>query len=173
MPWKVSKVFSWKATNPGRYSSRIYLWVEKICKRNQKPLYRQWTRSGNTSTKVLQCDLESIKNCSRISEADKLNRDILLFWLWQEGKYTNLQIGDLFGLTHSSVSRRVTIIRKKMATEQNFQRLVETFKSQIKPWPHCSDPIVLLIRCCLHGIKVKPETMFRKPNVALVTNRAG
>ena len=83
--------------------------------------------------KVLQCDLERIKNCTRISESDKLNRDILLYWLWQEGKYTNLQIGDLFGLTHSSVSRRVTIIRKKIALEKNFQNQVEAIKSQIKP----------------------------------------
>jgi chromosomal replication initiation ATPase DnaA len=82
---------------------------------------------------VLQCDLERIKNCARISEADKLNRDILLYWLWQGGKFTNLQIGELFGLTHSSVSRRVTIIRKKMALEQNFQKQVQAFKSQIKP----------------------------------------
>ena len=55
----------------------------------------------NKASKVLQCDLESIKNCARIRETEKLNRDILLYWLWQEGKYTNLQIGDLFGLTHS------------------------------------------------------------------------
>jgi chromosomal replication initiation ATPase DnaA len=47
--------------------------------------------------------------------------------------YTNLQIGNLFGLTHSSVSRRVTIIREKMALEQNFQSHVEAIKSQIKP----------------------------------------
>jgi len=85
------------------------------------------------ASKVLQCDLGKIKNCARIREPDKLNRDILLFWLWQEGKYTNIQIGDLFGLTHSSVSRRVTIIRKKMGLEQNFQRRVEAVKSQIKP----------------------------------------
>jgi putative transposase len=85
------------------------------------------------ASKVLQCDLERIKNCARISETDKLNRDILLYWLWQEGKFTNLQIGELFGLTHSSVSRRVTIIRKKMALEQNFQKQVQAFKSQIKP----------------------------------------
>jgi len=62
-----------------------------------------------------------------------LNRDLLLYWLWQEGKYTNQQIGELFGLTHSSVSRRVTIIRNKMALEQNFQSQVEAIKSQIKP----------------------------------------
>jgi REP element-mobilizing transposase RayT len=85
------------------------------------------------ASKALQCDLERIKNCARISESDKLNRDILLYWLWQEGMYTNLQIGNLFGLTHSSVSRRVTIIREKMALEQNFQSHVEAIKSQIKP----------------------------------------
>ncbi len=85
------------------------------------------------ASKVLQCDLERIKNCARISESDKLNRDILLYWLWQEGKYTNVQIGDLFGLTYSSVSRRVTIIRKRMQLEQDFQSQVETIKSQIKP----------------------------------------
>ena len=83
--------------------------------------------------RVLQCDLEKIKDCARISESDKLNRDILLYWLWQESNYTNLQIGELFGLTHSSVSRRVTIIRKKVALEQNFLRQIETIKSQIKP----------------------------------------
>jgi hypothetical protein len=85
------------------------------------------------ASKVLQCDLERIKKSSRVSETDKLNRDILLYCLWQEGKYTNLQIGDLFGLTHSSVSRRVTIIRKKMALEKSFERQVKTIKSQIKP----------------------------------------
>jgi hypothetical protein len=50
-----------------------------------------------------------------------------------EGKYANLQIGELFGLTHSSVSRTVTIIRKKMALEQNFHRRAKAIKSQIKP----------------------------------------
>ena len=60
----------------------------------------------------------------------------MLYWLWQQGKYTNLQIGELFGLTYSSVSRRVTIIREKMALEKNFQSQVVSFKSQIKPWPH-------------------------------------
>ena len=87
----------------------------------------------DSAFKVLQCDLERIKNCARISESDKLNRDILLYWLWQEGMYTNLQIGNIFGLTHSPVSRRVAIIREKMALEPNFQSHVEAIKSQIKP----------------------------------------
>lgn len=37
--------------------------------------------------------------------------------------------GKIFGLTHSSVSRRVSIIRQKMALEQNFQKRVEAIKS--------------------------------------------
>lgn len=87
------------------------------------------------ASKVLQCDLDRIKNSSRIRKSDKLNRDILLYWLWQEGKFTNLQIGDLFGLTHSAVSRRVAIIRKKMAREQKqkIEKQVEAIKSLIKP----------------------------------------
>ena len=57
----------------------------------------------------------------------------LLYCLWQEGKHRNLQMGDFFGLSLSSVNRRVTIIRKKMALEQNFQSKIEAIKSQIEP----------------------------------------
>jgi len=53
--------------------------------------------------------------------SDLIKNQKPLYWLWQAGKYTNLQNVDLFGSTHSSVNRRVTIIRKKMALEQNFQ----------------------------------------------------
>jgi hypothetical protein len=59
-----------------------------------------------------------------------LNRDILLSG---NGRRASIQIGDFFGLTLSSVNRRVTIIRKKMAIEQNFQSKIEAIKSQIKP----------------------------------------
>ena len=52
--------------------------------------------------------------------------------MWEDIRHGFIY-GDLFGLTHSSVSRRVTIIRKKMALEQNFQSQIEAIKSQIKP----------------------------------------
>jgi len=48
-------------------------------------------------------------------------------------KVAKVQIGELFDLTHSSVSRSVKIIRKKMVLEQNFQSQIEAIKSQIKP----------------------------------------
>jgi len=85
------------------------------------------------ASKILQCNLQRLKTSPRVNQTDKTKRDILIYLLWQQGQFTNLQIGDLFGLTHSSVSRRVTIIRKKMALEQNFYRHIKAIKSQIKP----------------------------------------
>ena len=88
---------------------------------------------SSKASKILPCDLERIKNSPRISESDKTKRDILLYLLWQEGKYTNIQIGAIMGLTHSAVSRRVAITRKKRALEQDFERQVKAIKSLIKP----------------------------------------
>ncbi len=82
---------------------------------------------------VLSFDLERMKKAARVSNDDKLHRDILIYWLWQQGHYTNTQIANLLGLTHSSVSRRVSIIKKKTTQDPNFRRRVKTLKSQIKP----------------------------------------
>ena len=87
----------------------------------------------NKASKLLQCDLKRIANSPRVRESDKLNRDILLYLLWQEGKYTNEKIGNILGLTHSAVSRRVSITRKKIAQEQDFNERIRAIKSQIKP----------------------------------------
>jgi chromosomal replication initiation ATPase DnaA len=87
----------------------------------------------NKASKLLQCDLERIINSPRVRESDKLNRDILLYLLWQEGKYTNEKIGNILGLTHSAVSRRVSITRKKMEREKGFNERIKDLKSQIKP----------------------------------------
>ena len=40
--------------------------------------------------------------------ADKLNRDLLIYLLWQLGQLTNQQIGEKFGLSYSAVSQRVS-----------------------------------------------------------------
>jgi hypothetical protein len=53
-----------------------------------------------------------------------------LYHLFSRG---NNQIGNLLGLTHSAVSRRVAITRKKMALEPNFNERIKAIKSQIKP----------------------------------------
>ena len=86
----------------------------------------------NRASKLLQCDLETIKNSPGVRKSDMLNRDILLYLLSQEGKYTNIQIGILLGLTHSAVSRRVAITRNTIALEPSIKKRINAIKSKIK-----------------------------------------
>lgn len=87
----------------------------------------------NKASKILQFDLQRMRNSPRVKKSDRATHDILLYLLWQEGKYTNKQIGKLFNLTYSAVSRRVRAIRKRMESEENFFKQVIAIESQIKP----------------------------------------
>ena len=69
---------------------------------------------------------------SRISDSDKLNRDLLIYLLWSTGLYDNQEIGNLFGLGYSSISRRVTIMKSKMSGEDEMNKRLEKIKSLIK-----------------------------------------
>jgi len=58
----------------------------------------------------------------RVSQSDKIKRDIPLYLLWQQGGYANNQIGAIVGLTDSAVSRRIGISREKTVLEGDFAR---------------------------------------------------
>ncbi|NIV97780.1 winged helix-turn-helix transcriptional regulator, partial [Candidatus Saccharibacteria bacterium] len=60
---------------------------------------------------ILNCDPYHYRKALRISAVDKVNRDLLVYLLWQTGQLTNQQIGEKFGLTYSAVSRRVRILK--------------------------------------------------------------
>ena len=61
------------------------------------------------AVKLLKCSPENYSKTARISEIDKLNRDLLIYLMWQLGQLTNQQIGEKFGLSYSAVSKRVGI----------------------------------------------------------------
>lgn len=63
-------------------------------------------------------------------------RDILLYFLWETGLYTNRQIGNLFDVTYSAVSRRVHITKSRISKHNVIRRKCEHLKSLIKGWPH-------------------------------------
>lgn len=67
-----------------------------------------------------------------IPPADRDKRDLLIYLLWESGQLTNQEIGSFFGLTYSSVSRRVTEIRKRLQQKKEFNDAFESLKSQIK-----------------------------------------
>jgi len=82
------------------------------------------------ASRILGCNLTNFKKSLRISEHDKYNRDLLIYLLWETGLYKNREIGDLFGLTYSSVSRRAAIVRNRIARDNKFKKQFKQLKSQ-------------------------------------------
>jgi len=81
---------------------------------------------------ILGCDLEKMKMARKVNPSDKTNRDILIYLLWQTGRFSNAEIGEPFGLTYSSVSRRVSVLKRRLENEDDLKRMYEALKSQIK-----------------------------------------
>ena len=84
------------------------------------------------AARTLGCSLTNFKNSLRISAQDKDNRDLLIYLLWETGLFKNQEIGNLFGLTYSSISRRAAIIRKRIARDNKFKKQLKELKSQSK-----------------------------------------
>jgi putative transposase len=83
------------------------------------------------AAKVLNCNPQLYRISARISDRDKLDRDLLIYLLWQTGHLTNRQIGEKFGLTYSAVSRRVGIFKNLLANNQAVQDRYRQIKSRI------------------------------------------
>ena len=65
-------------------------------------------------SEILGCNLKLSRESLRISKNDKTGRDLMIYMLWQTGRFTNQEIAKLFGLTYSSVNRRMGIVRKQL-----------------------------------------------------------
>ena len=90
--------------------------------------------AATTITKLVQalnCRVDHFRESLRISKADKMNRDLMLYLLWHSGLYTNRQIGELFGLSYSSVSRRAAIARKSIREDVTLQKKVQQLNDLI------------------------------------------
>ncbi len=84
------------------------------------------------ASELLNCDLKTFMQSSRISKANQKKRDMLIFLLWQTGKYSNKEIGLIFGLTYSSISRRTSIVKINLVKEPKDIELFNSIKSLIK-----------------------------------------
>ena len=84
------------------------------------------------AAKILKCNTNDFLQSPRICHSDKLNRDLLIYILWNTGWYNNKEIGNLFGLGYSSISRRVTIMKSMMLKEDEMNKRLEEIKSLIK-----------------------------------------
>ncbi len=71
----------------------------------------------DTAARLLDGDLDGFRQTDRISKSEKPNRDLLVLFMWSTGPMTNEEIGALFGLTYSSVSHIVNLIKSRLTHE--------------------------------------------------------
>jgi putative transposase len=81
---------------------------------------------------ILDCNVIEYRRSLRISAQQRDNRDLLIYLLWETGLYKNQEIGDLLGLTYSSISRRANITHARISKDSKFQIQFKQLKSQIK-----------------------------------------
>ena len=84
------------------------------------------------AAKVLDCNVENFKQSRRISKDDKDDRDLLIYFLWETGICTNREIGELLGVTYSSISHRVKIAKERFKKKRRFNKKFQHLKSLIK-----------------------------------------
>ena len=102
------------------------------------PQQRKVLRDGDLkgfvkrATTFLGINLEGVEGRRRVRESEKEDRDLLIYLLWEDGRYRGQEIGDMFGLGYSSVSRRAGMIKVRMSQDESFGRKVNKLKSIIK-----------------------------------------
>lgn len=89
-------------------------------------------KSLEYAAKAFDFDLEKLRRSKRAPKEDIRNRDILLCFLKDTGLYTNQQIGDLFNLTYSAVSRRASNVKSDMKKQTSLRRKYASIQSRIK-----------------------------------------
>ncbi|MCK4466764.1 MAG: hypothetical protein KAU60_00265, partial [Desulfobacterales bacterium] len=86
----------------------------------------------NQAAEHLDCDLKRFKEAPRISSKEKENRDILMYLLWKTGRLTNANIGNLFGVTYSSVSHSMRAVSDSLKKDKALRRKIKGLYSLFK-----------------------------------------
>jgi hypothetical protein len=84
------------------------------------------------AAEILNCKLEYFREAARVSPSDILDRDMLIYLMWQSGQLTNVQIAEKFGLTYSAVSRRAGVFKNMLGENKTLQQKLNRVKSLIK-----------------------------------------
>jgi len=80
----------------------------------------------------LGCHIDDYKVSGRIGREEKENRDLLIYLLWEKGLYKAYEIGDLFGLGYSSISKIAHHARVKIKESKRFKAKYNKLNSLIK-----------------------------------------
>jgi hypothetical protein len=80
----------------------------------------------------LGCDVGEFKKAARVSSLRVLDRDLLLYAIWQLGVRTNSQLGEIFGLTGSAVSKRMVVLKSKAADDELIRKKIAEIRAIIE-----------------------------------------
>ena len=80
----------------------------------------------------LGCDTQAMKHSLRIPCSVKADRDLLLYFIWSTGLVGNRELGALFGLTSSSVSKQVYPMHAKMRYDATLKAKLHELYSLFK-----------------------------------------
>ncbi len=58
---------------------------------------------------AMQIDLGDIRKSKRIPKHQRDQRDLLVYLLWETGRFSNHEIGSLLSMSYSNVSRRIKL----------------------------------------------------------------
>ena len=84
------------------------------------------------ASEALHIDLDSVCKSRRISPNEREQRDLLIYLLWESGRFVNRQIGSLLGISYSNVSRRISEFRCRLDKDKGLDRKYQAIKAQIK-----------------------------------------
>lgn len=83
---------------------------------------------------LIDSDINVFRDSARLRGKDRDKRDVILYVLWETGRYSNQRIGELLGLNYSTVSKRIHAARSKVksSNENHVKEIYEELMAKIK-----------------------------------------
>jgi hypothetical protein len=118
--------------------------IEKLSKKylvkydKEMPQQRQALKSEGLKRKIYEAaralgmEIEQLRQRSRIKDCERDSRDVLLYLLCESGIYTNAEIGGLFALSYSAVSKRAGLLQQRLLKDQKLKKKYNKLKTLIK-----------------------------------------
>ncbi len=133
----------WEDVKHGLFMGSLEF-IEKLSKRYLKkhdkemPQQRQVLKNEGLRRKIWKAaesmgiEMKELRQNGRVKAQDRENRDVLVYLLWESGIYTNAEIGEMFGLSYSAVSKRAGLFQPKLLKDKQLKKKYNKVKILFK-----------------------------------------
>jgi REP element-mobilizing transposase RayT len=99
----------------------------------QRSLYRAMAPMPMAArlARALKFDLRQIRRAPRVPAAQKRHRDMIVYFMWSSGLFSNRQIGEQVGLSYSMVSRAASDYRKEMERDDALKHRTAKMRARL------------------------------------------